>query len=276
MKSFGARFLVLGALVPGMAGAQTISGRVLEDSTRLPVSMATVSVLRVGGSDTRVAQTDSAGAFRLTLGEPGRFLLRVTHPFHLTLESDTLALQEDEVVTLELRLGRHAIPLEPLVVSARTDQRLLDFHQRMRKGTGFGKFVTRADIERRTGQRPTELLYSMGGVEVRAVAPCRGCATENVVYMRGGAGQCLARILVDGMDVKQGPGFSLDAILMTDMLEGIEVYVDVAGIPAALGMGSSQCGVVAFWTRTPEGGSLTWKRLGVATALVVILVLLLH
>jgi hypothetical protein len=51
--------------------------------------------------------------------------------------------------------------------------------------------------------------------------------------------------------------------------------VEPAGVPPALGVGSSSCGVVAFWTRQPEGGSLTWKRLAIGTAAAIILFLLL-
>ena len=275
MKTCGLLLIGLVALAPRAAHAQTIRGVVVEDSTRMPVAGATVSVLRTGGGQVPSVRTDSVGAFHLALDSSGVVVLRVTHPFYRTVDADTVSVGEDEVVTLELRLARHAIPLEPLVVTARVDRRLGAFHERART-SAFGRFLTRADIERRPGVRPAELLRGVPGVRLVFVPPCAGCASEEVIYLRGGAGQCAPTVLIDGMVVKQDAGFPIDALLTTDDLDGVEIYVEPGSVPPALGVFSSSCGVVAFWTRSPEGGKLTWKRVGVALAIAVILYVLLR
>ena len=109
-----------------------------------------------------------------------------------------------------------------------------------------------------------------------AAEACPGCADLNVLYLRGGIRPCVPTVLIDGMRVKQDALSPLDATLDPATLEGVEVYVEPAGVPPSLGIPSTSCGLVAFWTRPPEGGTLTWKRLGVAAAILVVLFLLVR
>lgn len=258
------------ALVPGLVRAQSIAGAVVEDASRTPVSGANVFLRRVGGGDEGNLVTDSVGAFHFALADPGRFVMRVTHPSYTTVESDTVAVGEDEAVTVELRVARNAIPLAPLVVTARVDTRLKGFHDRSESRLGFGHYITRANIDRRPGTRVTDLLRSMPGVRIVPVAQCRGCSAVDVIYMRGGADMCAPTVLLDGLTVKQDAVFSLDAFILPDMLEGIEVYVEPSGVPPALGMGTNACGVIALWTRRQEGSKLTWKRIAIITGVVLL------
>ncbi len=274
MKSCAWLPVVLVALLPGLADAQEVGGRVVEDSTKEGISGAIVSVMRPGGALVGTARTDSVGGFSVTLDSAGVILLRVVHPSYVTVTSDTISVDENEAVTLELRLARQVIPIAPLVVTARTDRRLQGYYERLSKHAAFGYFVTREQIARRPGISASELLRGVPGVRLVDAPPCHGCAAENLIYLRGGADRCPATILIDGMEIKQGVGMPIDASLTPDQLEGVEVYPDPAGVPPALGVFSNQCGVVAFWLKTPEGSKLTWKRVGIAAAVVVFFVFL--
>lgn len=255
------------AVSPGGGAAQAISGIVVEDSTHVPVAGATVSVLRVGaGQAASSVPSDSAGGFRLALERPGAFIVRVSHPSYRPFDSDTIRVHSGEAVTLELRLAREAVALEPLVVTARVDRRLAAFHERARHA-GFGRFVTRSEIERRGATGAVALVRGIPGVRVAYVAPCPGCAEEEVIFLRGAVNGCVPTVLIDGMVVRQDATFPLRALLNPDDLDGVEVYTEPATIPPALGGFGGSCGLVAFWTRSPEGGKLTWKRLAVAAAL---------
>ncbi len=274
MKRCGWLPVVLVALAPGAAHGQVVGGRVVEDSTKVAIPGAIVSVIRPDGSLVGTARTDSIGAFSVTLDSAGTIQLRVTHPAFVTVTSDTVNVDENEAVTLELRLSRQVIPIAPLVVTARADRRLQGYRERLAKNYPFGHFITREQIERRHGTSASELLRGVSGVRLVEVPPCRGCVAENLIYLRGGADRCPATILIDGMEVKQGVGMPIDATLLPDQLEGVEVYPDPAGVPPALGVFSNQCGVVAFWLREPEGGKLTWKRLAIAAGIVAVLAFL--
>jgi hypothetical protein len=108
---------------PATVTAQTVGGSVREDGSGAAVRGATVVLERVGGKARAGASTDSAGAFVVPLaGGSGRYIIRVGHPSYLPF-ADTLQLRGQETITLEVRLGREAIPVQPLVVSARIDRR---------------------------------------------------------------------------------------------------------------------------------------------------------
>lgn len=257
------------------ARAQTISGVVVEDVGHARISGAFVSIERVGGGQGATVTTDSTGAFVAAVGDPGRFVLRVTHPSYTTIVSDTIQVEEEEAVTLELRLAPHAVPLEPLVVTARVNKELREFRLRAARG-GFGHFMTRPEVERRHASHVTQLLFGFPGVELAAIPPCRGCSPDYMITMRGGANRCVATVLIDGLAMRQDISLPIDAILTPESLEGVEVYVDPATVPAALGIVPSSCGVVAFWTHEPEGGRFSWKRLGITLGIAVVLFMILR
>ncbi len=274
MKPSGWLPVVLLVLAPGLADAQVVGGRVVEDSTTVAIPGAIVSVIRPGGALVGTARSDSIGGFSVNLDSAGIIQVRVTHPSFLTVLSDTVSVDENEAVTLELRLARLVIPIAPLVVTARTDRRLQAYRERLAKQYAFGHFITREQINRRPGVSTSELLRGVSGVRLVEAPPCQGCVAENLIYLRGGADRCLATILIDGMEVKQGVGMPIDATLLPDQLEGVEIYVDPAGVPPALGMFTNQCGVVAFWLKELEPGKHSWKKFAIGVGLFVGLILL--
>lgn len=283
MRISGILVLVVLTLTPNLARAQArpreqqqkqaIAGTVVEDSTKVPIAGASVTVLLAQGGTLGAARADTLGHFRIPLDSAGQFRLRVEQPGYRTVTSDTISVDDEEVLTVELRLARAAIPLAPLVVTARMDRRISAFYDRVHKG-GFGHFLTREEIERRRGQRPTELIRFMPGVRIISAAPCRGCVTENVVYLRGagpgGSNECVPTVLIDGMEVKQDAVSPLNGMLMSEELEGVEVYSEPGTAPVDFPGMRSQCGVVAFWTR-PATGKFSLKKLliglGVAAAI---------
>lgn len=255
-------------LVPAAALAQTVRGTVVEDSSRAPIVGATVRLDGPGGR-TASAETDSMGSFVVKPGRGGEWTVRLGHPSYAPV---TVELRVERETFIELRMGRTAIPLEPLVVAARGTARTSGFYERMQQA-GFGKFIDQEEIELRAGLiRTTDLLRTLPGVEIVPVK--RGGSNEppppgpiqetiqttSLIYLRGGLGGCLPHIFLDGMPIQQTMDSSIDEFLRPEMLEGVEVYTSTAGIPSQFATGTT-CGVVAFWTRTGVGGSFRWKRL---------------
>jgi hypothetical protein len=247
-------------LAPAPALAQTVLGTVVEEDTGSPVVGARAEM--VGADATMVArtETDQFGRFLLRVPRSGTFTLRLTHPFFTTVESAGVSVGPDETIEVSMRMARGAIPLDPIIVTARRTGRLAGFHQR-REQTGFGRFMVRSEIQRRPAARTTDLLRDMP--EIRII---RRGMEDNQITMR--LGQCVPSIFIDGMPVRQGPGSGLDRLLRPDALEGIEVYSGSAGVPAQFVV-SDGCGVVAFWTRSgqdEEGEPWSWRRLITAAA----------
>jgi hypothetical protein len=273
-RSTKLRALVVGALLllPAAAQSQTIHGVVVEDSTRVPIAGAVVELVGVDTAVVASAQSDSVGAFVLRPGRSGKLVVRLSHPSYVAADSITLEIDKDEMIAVELRMGRAALPLEPVIVTTRRDARVAGFYERQRRA-GFGQFLTREEIERRPGAQATDLLQEMRGIEI---VPVRGGAIK-LITMRGGAGRCQPTIYVDGVRVRQFAESGMDAFLTANTLEGVEVYTSPAGTPAELWPEGS-CGVVAFWTRwLPDGGrKWSWLKLVAGLAGFAVLVLLVR
>lgn len=265
--------------LPAAGSAQTVRGTVVEDGPRTPIRGASVELLRGADAAALGTVTDSSGAFVLRATRAGTYRVRLTHPSYATMTSDTLAIGPGESLVVELRMGRQAIPLEPLVVTAQGNARHGGFYQRQRQ-PGLGRFITRTDIDARPGAyQTTELLRGIPGVEIVPVRRGRGGAVTNMIMTRGGMGRCEPVVVLDGTPIRQFPDSGIDDFLKVDMIEGVEIYTSTAGAPPQFMTANNACGVVAFWTRTggSDGEKLTLKRLlmavGVAAGLVLLILL---
>lgn len=269
---------VLGWLVvmPSMASAQLIAGRVLEDGANSPVADVEVVVIAADNAEVLRVVTDSTGEFRALLPQPGTYRLRVRHIAFVDYRSPELELDRGETLALEIRLGRSVVPLDPLVITsrARTAGRLAGFRERAESGR-FGTFITRAEIERRPGAETTDLLRNVPGVMVQSIprVAAAGSMMADVIGMRGigtssiagmqDANWCLPALFVDGMRMEQSADTPIDDLLRPDVLEGVEVYNSAARVPIEYQQGGQNaCGAVLFWTRPgdPSGGRSGWWR----------------
>lgn len=251
-------------LAPGTAGpaaAQVVSGQVLEQESGVAVAGATVSLRQAGSPGGASVLTDSAGRFTLRRApRSGAYVFRVTHPSYAAFE-DRLRLQSDESVTLRVQLGREAIPLEPLVVTARSQRRLQGYYDRLNHGTGSGRFLTREQLDNIPANRVTDYLRRVPAITLERVEGGSLITIDNPL------GRCTPLIYIDGVPVEQQGGDLVDDFLTPTMLEGIEFYAGTVGMP--LEFASAQqtgCGVVAFWTQDAAGRSVTWLRLLIAAA----------
>lgn len=253
-------------------GAQSIRGRVLDDSTHDPLA----GVLVEAPSAQIAVGTDLSGTFLLPLPGEGLVRLRLTLPGYAPLESDTIRVIEGLTATVVLHLKRAAIPIAPVVVEADA-RRAGGFYERASQ-PGFGRFITRADIDKRPGtSRSTELLRGQPGIDIVPVRRPRSASTANMLVMNGANGRCQPTIYIDGSLVKQFPESGLDDFLKPDLIEGVEIYPRAFSAPSFL-TAPATCGVVAFWTRAGSGeGAQKWtfRRVltaaGVATAMVLLL-----
>ena len=275
------------SLQPIVSSAQIVSGNVLEDSTRTPITGAIVEIIGIDRVKDGTVVTDSGGTFVIRPRRSGSFVVHVYHPSYISRDSMGLQIRPGQIVQLEIRMGRRAIPVEPLVVKTVQGGRLAGFLERVREG-GLGIYLTREQLaERKGGRYTTDLLRGLRGVQVLALAPAGssnlaptpppGTSNETmprtqVIAMNEGASFCEPAIFVDGMRVKQHGDSGVDDILQPDMIEGVEIYPRSAGAPAEF-LTSNQCGVVVFWTRATAdaSGKLTWRRVRMAGLFVVVM-----
>jgi hypothetical protein len=241
---------------PAAVGAQVIRGVVVEAESRTPIPGATIELLGEVGRAPIKATSDSAGLFVINIHRAGTFTIQARRLGFMVAEPDTVTLERDQVLSVEMRLGASAVPLEPVHVTARKVEWLADFERR--RSGAFGRFITRKTIEERAPIRTSDLFSTMPGFVLTRQR--RGQTVE--LQMRGTAGLCQPAVWLDGLLVSQNvSGSMIDALVSPQMLEGVEVYNSVASAPPEFRAGN--CGVLVFWTK--QGGTdgrvgASWKK----------------
>lgn len=161
-KSF---IVILAALGPAIAGAQAapagtavFTGTVL-DSLKHPLPNAEVSL--PGLSLTRA--TDDAGTFRITGMPAGTHRVMVRRIGFGQLDT-SITFADDHTVQVRITLGS-VVRLDSVVVTARngTPDVLMQAFEESR-AKGFGRFVTRAQLEQQSGVTLGSIVASMQGV----------------------------------------------------------------------------------------------------------------
>jgi hypothetical protein len=244
---------------PAGAAAQSIVGRVTDSESSAPLVGAELVLLDDGGRPRVRGFSDSSGGFRIETQGAGRYRLRVTHLGHLEYTSTTLDVTRGEVVTVEIRMGIQAIPLDPLTVVARPTHQtahLREFNERRENPGGLGGYyMTREQVERRPAATATKLLLEMPAVRVQPII------TENnpmgmdrsLIVLQGTAGPCVANVYIDGIRARQSVDHSLDDLLDPSLIAGVELYPRALLAPIQY-QADPGCGVVLYWTARPEGG----------------------
>lgn len=248
------------ALVFVGGGASTVGaqeyhlrGRVIANETLVPIVSTKVELLTPENRRIQTQYTDSLGVFNFALPRDDGYRLRATHAgFEQTL-TPVLWTDAYGFIQVEIRLQTDAVLLAPLEIVARSSlhrSAVLD-RVRDRIGTGFGRFITRDEIERWGFTRTSDVLRRFPGVRVEG----SGRSSTPVIYL--GRQNCPAHVFVDGMRVTtpdavaSGGGFiSVDVVTAVSDIEVIEVFSGPGTTPAEFRMTTGgQCGVVAIWTR---------------------------
>ncbi len=243
--------LLSSALAAQSGGARdsvrvTVTG-VVWTPVNVVLAGARVAVVPRPGDDSVPAViTDDNGTFRFADVRPGRLTLAVRRVgFGSTTVQVDVPSADGGPLLVELA------PVAPLLtpVLVRADRVVSNgpfagFHQR--RASGFGRFITRAEIERAAPMRTTDLFRMVPGARLGS----RSHMSTPSVRFRGA--NCDPEVVLDGMTL--GPVMlDLDA-LAPNSIEGIEVYSGAATVPTEFkkGFGRSSCGMIVVWTRRGE------------------------
>jgi hypothetical protein len=276
---FVLHLLALAIVAPEGIHAQIVVGRVLEAGSETPVMGAQIRAQTRSGLRRGSVVSDSNGWFQMGVSPGGRLLLTVEHIAYVPYTSNQLDLAAGQTVSLEIRLGREAIPIEPLVITGRRVERsrLTGFRERS-ASSAFGRFVTREEIDRRPVTNVSDFFRTMPSVRVTPVTRrgSPGGLMTNLILMRGGTtGLCAPPIYLDGVRISQSSSFPIDDLINPLILEGIEVY-NFSSVPLEY-MTNMNCGAILLWTREGErGGKRGWLRHtigGAAVGLILYLIL---
>ena len=194
----------------------------------------------------RAAATDSNGRFDFPAITSGRTKLVVTYAGRTGKERD-IVLPPGKALQIEVLVDSTATDLSPYIAQAsrlESQLGLAGFYARRR--LGFGRFFSRADIERTKDHLVTQVL-SLTGASYR----CTGAGCSAVLFRYGR--ECRMALLIDGYPAPQQDITNME---LDDVL-GIEVYRN--GYQSAAGETlengydlaalSRPCGLVVIWTR---------------------------
>ncbi len=112
--------VLLAALLPSGGAAQTVEGRVVDETDERPVATALVRLVDEDGEQRAVTAADSTGRYRIVAPEPGVYRLEAERIGYEMLESPLLELVRAEgVYPLDLLVRPAPIPIAGLEVDDR-------------------------------------------------------------------------------------------------------------------------------------------------------------
>lgn len=157
----------------------------------------------------------------------------------------TVDLVSHATRSVTVTLDKRADVLGQVTVYGKPSRRADDFTGFLQRSkSGFGHFLTRADIEKRHPFQFTDLFRMIPGFRV---VPDTGFGYR-IISSRGGDihGECQPTLYIDGMKINDAS--DIDGFVLPDDVAGIEAYAGAAGAPAWASGLSGSCGSILVWT----------------------------
>lgn len=236
--AFAASLLVLASVAARAQAPRALVGLVRDSSGRGIPS----AEVRARGNII-VARSDDSGRFhvlQMPAGARGVFVRRLGFaPARVLIPTSPGNTDSVDVV-----LTAVVAVLPSMVALAQHDslshEVLADFWAR--RARGFGKFITRDDIDRRGGIHFVDLVRSVPSVTVQN---SRG--KQEIRFSRSVIRDCPPQYWVDGIPIQGGSAEEF----FPDNVEAIELYSSPANTPPQFVTRSMTCGTIVIWTRLP-------------------------
>lgn len=220
-------------------GSASVAGVVHNDQGK-PLAGAQ---LMVWGSGITTTSGDD-GRFRISSLPAGTQTVEVRYVGY-SPERVTVDLTSGRTVSITIAMSQRADVLDAVTVYGQTqlDRDLAGFNQRRK--LGFGRFITRADIEKKRPLRFTDLLRSTPGLRI---VPTGGM-DYTIVAAHGSiaGGACRPLIYINGALLANGEG--IDMMVEPNEIAAVEIYNGVGETPPQFRGGTKgECGSIAIWT----------------------------
>lgn len=262
---------LIALLFPAVAAGQGVRGAVVDATSRTPVPGVDVRLIGPRGSVLARTASSSAGWFQLPAPHAGRFHVTATHPAWGGDALVEVLLAPAETLTVIIELAGTAIPLDSILVAARSQQRLSGFYQRS-GGSGRGRYIEREDIEMRPHAPLSAHLAVVPGIRFERVNDPGGLISS-ILLMRSLGDLCMPSIYLDGLPALLHPGMEIDDLIASENLEGIEIYDSHLTAPLELHLPQDTCGVIALWSRTGTRSLTIRQMLGLGAVFTFVTIL---
>jgi hypothetical protein len=240
-------------LAPAPALAQAVAGVLLDAETDAPIPFGKVTLLSVDAEPILFTVSKRDGRFELEVPGPGEVMIYGEAFYYLSVLGGPFLAEPGDTVSVELRLAPNPEMLDPIVVEARRlKPHLLRVGFYERRDRGFGRFLTREDMDKKVAVQFSDLLRGVHGV--RLVPGPFG--TDRPVFSRASITDrlrgrtCSPMIYLDGISWGSGGmGIELDDLVPPGDVEAIELYANALEAPGLYGGPRARCGVIVIWTR---------------------------
>jgi hypothetical protein len=238
---------------------QAVMGVLVDDTNDRPVAGALVGLLR-GPERIWSVTTDSAGRFFLPVPLPGFYRLEAQRLGYALTESQPVEVETGLTLTVEFRILPDAILMQPLLVTARSDQGRSIFERR-RTEWGRGVFLTPEMVDSiNPRHHPAEVFRGRDDMWLSwGTARLESGTWGTVPRMKTYLGSGCIDYMVDRVPVRTlmgDPGgwssYPLDGLLPQDIV-AVELYRYVGEAPPeirrfAMQRDFAMCGLVVLWT----------------------------
>jgi hypothetical protein len=239
--------LAAGALTGVAATSEAQSPRALAGLVRDSLGHGVAGAEVRARDDQVVAFSDDSGRFHVSsmpVGARGVFVRRLG--FAPARALITPSAGETDSVRVTLRAIAQSLP--EITVEEQHDalsrKVLADFWARHARG--FGKFVTRDEIERRGSSQFVDVVRSVPSVTIQS---SRG--RPDIRFRGAGYGamfrDCPPQYWLDGIPLERG----IADEFTPENVEAIELYASPATTPPQFNTRSATCGTVVVWSRLP-------------------------
>jgi hypothetical protein len=220
-----------------------VVGIVTDQVSGQPIPGVVVNVVGLG----RVATTDDNGRFTLPELTPRRHDVVFSHLGYRE-RSESITVEQDRVVRLQIALTVDAIALDPIEVTVdRLDRNLQSVGFYQREEDGWGDFLDREDLEFWNPVQLTSALTRFPGV---TTVPDPRMPSRGFLAFRRHGTNCIPTVYLDGIRIGGGRDpAGIDDIVNPSVVAGVEVYRNTAGMPPQYWGTGSSCGVVLIWLR---------------------------
>jgi Carboxypeptidase regulatory-like domain len=247
------------------AGAQTISGRLLEAGSDRPIEIGVIELVSESGESVAKVLSGTGGRFSITAPSPGSFWMVANAYGYRQARDGVFEVGIDGTLTVDFRIVPDPLELEALVVGF--NRPVLE-HPLVLSGfvdrfaEGFGQFITPFDIERSDARLTPDLFRGMPGITLRAASPSNRTLggggvlsyLGDQIMLQGPAGWCTPNLFLDGIRLRYDGNVSIDALLPLASIDGVEIYRRPSDVPVAYNAtrvrgDGPPCGVILFWTK---------------------------
>jgi hypothetical protein len=217
------------------AASVTISGIVVGEDDRAPLSDAVVGVERRGRTLSSI-RSGSDGRFALEGVPPGASFITVRRLGYQPRKVEFDVSTATASAPLELSLVPVATDIEAVTIEGATGK-LQAFNDR-RARSSFGYFFDQNEIRKKSPRFVSELFRTIPGARLRASR-----RNGNILELRN----CTPRIWLDGV---RADNAEIDELISPSEIAGLEIYPSFAGVPAEyMDKENRACGVILVWSR---------------------------